>query len=451
DNDFWNNQISFNEVLVPYWKNNNLFEFNIIPSELRKFVYEIEKEKSKIKDILTNGRGVEIGKKGRMIICPKCKNAQPPIHSKKRSKKCSNCPNTLDKHIIEEKIIFKTEKEVKNDVKYKKVFLGEHIHRFYSKNPFYIQIGTPGINYKNESIYSGPKILLAKTGHGINAFIDEQDNYTLQVVYIFKVRLEKLKTISEWSVLGILNSAIIHTYYYAKYGDINRKIFPHLIQSNILNLPFPKLNGSNDTFLKNIAIISEDLQKKYRIYMDLKNITLEFYEKITEKKEISLLSLLKINNINKESLKGLLDFLDKNIALRSNIDFNIIENKFLIIGYYFENKYIQLIRIPINSQSYLLLIYILLKKQKRIFKFKNKSTRIIFTEKIKVPKIRDQILSLFKKELIKTLQVKESNQISELLTIFSDIIFSELQLNNLILKSYEINDSSLLKSLIYPY
>ncbi|MHA1983738.1 MAG: Eco57I restriction-modification methylase domain-containing protein [Candidatus Hodarchaeales archaeon] len=451
DNNFWNNQISFNELLIPYWKNNNLFEFNILSGELKEFVQNIESRELKIKDIMTNGRGVEIGKKGRIIICPKCKNAQPPLHPKMKLKKCPNCLNTLDKTIAEKKIIFKNEKDVAHNIKYKKLFLGEHIQRFYSKNPAYIRVDAAGINYKKEKMYSGPKLLLAKTGHGINAYIDENDTYTLQVVYIFKIRNEISKNLSEWSILGILNSAIIHTYYYAKYGDINRKTYPHLIQSTILNLPIPKLTKENENILENIAKISEDLQKKYGLLSEINNIRDIFHESLKEKTEISLLSLLTDHAFDAETINAFVNFLDENRNIHSNIDFDLDKNQFLVIGHYFENKFLELNRIQINSQNYLLLIYMLLKNQKNKFTRNNKSIYIILNEKIKVSNFDRKTKSIYEKKLAETLKKYNLNEIAGLLEIFSKLIPLELQLNELVLSSYGIKGSTLFSSMIYPY
>jgi len=97
------------------------------------------------------------------------------------------------------------------------------------------------------------------------------------------------------------------------------------------------------------------------------------------------------------------------------------------------------------------MIYVLLKSQKERFKLKNKSVKGILQEKIKIPSFDKKTMLLYEKEISKTLKMNKLNQLEDYLTIFSEIIFNEIQLNEYVLKSYGINDSKMLKSLIYPY
>jgi hypothetical protein len=105
DEKFWESQISFNELLTSYWFNNKNFEFNLLQGNVKQLVDLIEHKKIRLYDIVLNGRGVEIGKKGVVIICPNCKISQPPLHSRKETKKCQKCTEVLNQNLNGREII----------------------------------------------------------------------------------------------------------------------------------------------------------------------------------------------------------------------------------------------------------------------------------------------------------------------------------------------------------
>jgi hypothetical protein len=41
------------------------------------------------------------------------------------------------------------------------------------------------VDYKNNQLYQGDKILIRKTGEGINATFDNQNYYVIQVIYTY--------------------------------------------------------------------------------------------------------------------------------------------------------------------------------------------------------------------------------------------------------------------------
>lgn len=65
-----------------------------------------------------------------------------------------------------------------------RIIVGEDIFRYRTRCKSYIQLGLNGINYKDNKLYEGNKILIRKTGVGITAGIDYNNCMTNQVVYI---------------------------------------------------------------------------------------------------------------------------------------------------------------------------------------------------------------------------------------------------------------------------
>lgn len=117
--------------------------------------------------------------------------------------------------------------------------VGEDMDRYTILGERWLQLGVEGVDYKDPSLYTGDKILIRKTGRGIRATIDRNNRYVIQVIYILK---PKSRRISLPFILGILNSRLMQLYYHAKFGEQQKKVFPHLRQESLLLLPIRKVN-----------------------------------------------------------------------------------------------------------------------------------------------------------------------------------------------------------------
>lgn len=122
----------------------------------------------------------------------------------------------------------------------KKFLRGEDIDRYQIKSSVYIDTSFDEINYKDDSLYKDTKILIRKTGNGIKAVIDEEYRYVIQTIYIFKTK--KTSKLNERYILGCLNSKLMGFYYSYTFGEKDRKVFPHLTQKKVLNLPIMNIN-----------------------------------------------------------------------------------------------------------------------------------------------------------------------------------------------------------------
>ncbi|MHA1226378.1 MAG: Eco57I restriction-modification methylase domain-containing protein, partial [Candidatus Hodarchaeales archaeon] len=230
---FTNDSFEYNTVKQSQFVRNTAYDFNIWEVGHEKIIQKIERENVRpLENFVTNARGVELNRKGRVIQCLECGWWNPPPKSEKTccNPECSSIVrNTNPTHHI-----------VSLEPREKSVpFLtGSHVNRYFLKPFYYIELGLAGVNYKDKSLYYGPKLLLRKTGHGIQTAIDYDNCWTSQVVYIFKLRDES--PISLESIMGILNSKLMYYYYYRKHADPNTKDFPHFTQRKFLRLPIKK-------------------------------------------------------------------------------------------------------------------------------------------------------------------------------------------------------------------
>jgi len=217
--------------------------------------------KYKFGDFLRNGRGIEIGKKGLVTVCPECESNKPMPKKYKSSFRCEQCGHFFDPVNHSRNIIVKSS-DRKADLEYHPLVTGAQIKKYSISNPFtyYIETGVKGIKYK-PYLLKAPKILIRKTGKGINAVVDTSGFFTVQVVYVlffpgFKHVYEGL---SLDYLCALLNSSFMTDYYFSTFSDPNKTRFPHLIQRNLLDLPIPV---SPPELIAKIDLLSKKLGKK---------------------------------------------------------------------------------------------------------------------------------------------------------------------------------------------
>jgi len=171
----------------------DLYLFSIFSDKgSESIVKKIDESSVPLGDLVFNGRGVEIGKTSSLITKEKTNETSVPF------------------------------------------LVGEDIDKYKLKSDKYLVLGGKDVDYKDPSLYAGPKILIRKTGKGIRAVLDKEGHYVIQVIYIFK---KKDPRIEEAYIVGVLNSHLMNFYYFSVFGEKDRKTFPHLTQGKILKLP----------------------------------------------------------------------------------------------------------------------------------------------------------------------------------------------------------------------
>jgi type I restriction-modification system DNA methylase subunit len=197
---------------------NEGFVFSIFSTEQsERILRKIKNDSINFGEIVNNARGVEIGK---------------------------------DNEIVSDRKI---------DANYVKFLIGEDIDRYGIISNHYIRLNKSGIDYKEPDLYVGPKILIRKTGLGIRAVLDLDAHYVIQVIYIFKT---KRKDFDERYLLAILNSKLMQFYYFSVFGQRDRKIFPHLTQGKVLQLPIKVISKSQQQSLIDLADKMLSLNKR---------------------------------------------------------------------------------------------------------------------------------------------------------------------------------------------
>lgn len=306
-----NPEIDENKSMVSFFKRiqssfieNHFKRLDIFTSTAEKVLLDAMKEGDHwdLKALVDNSRGVEINKKGKVIQCPTCNIWQPPPkwqiekYSGLRFTDCNVCGNRIifEKLRNRDRIIIDAfpddKKELEKMMKsapYDYILLGEHVHRYFLSGHAVIKLDYRGLKYKSEDIYKQKKIVVRKTSKKINACIDYDSQYTIQVVYQFSLNdsYRQYEFLLEY-ILGILNSAPMDFFYRKTHQYAYRKSFPHHLQTNILSLPIPKIDLENRK------------SQQYNIYL---KIILDVF----------IITLLTESSKNANISDGLLDNIDK--------------------------------------------------------------------------------------------------------------------------------------------
>lgn len=289
-------------------------EFNIWIREQDVPIIERMESKKLNWDIVTwSGRGVELSKNGYALRCPYCKTWNTMPRKNKdgtyRRKRCSFCEREFGAEDTEQPV-----KIIKDlpEANWRRVIIGENLHRYkivayryidtkYSAvllecpncGRWYEPVRKPpallctacgaeysakevrkqrrvGINYKDDSYYEPPKLVIRKTGRGIYATIDETDTMTVQTVFIFKLRNDRPQEyvpISLYYILGIINSRLMLYYYYKRTAEIEWRSYPYMTQDVIKTLPvyWPDFSDARERQLHDaIAALVQQVVKAQR-------------------------------------------------------------------------------------------------------------------------------------------------------------------------------------------
>lgn len=261
-----------------------VFDIDAHASE-ESLLKKIEMGSIKWEKLFRFGRGVEISKSGKVVMCPCCGVAQG--YSKKQfsegKKICTKCDSEIP---ISGEI---TQSIVSHEWQpgYKKIYVGENLHRYEVNGYCYVRLNVHGINYKEEKLYEPPKILVRKTGLGINACVDYESTYITQTVYSCNYIDSECSIPLEY-FLGVLNSRVVYYYYLKKYGENEWKSHPYFTKDILFSLPIPCVNSENAKTCELIAEQVKSMQGEYNRRKDLaiERLVFELYKLNNEEKEL---------------------------------------------------------------------------------------------------------------------------------------------------------------------
>ncbi|WP_270815241.1 N-6 DNA methylase [Hungatella effluvii] len=236
------------------------FSFDVDTRQTEEeLLYKIKRERIIWSNIFHFGRGVEISKKGELVFCPQCGMAQTFTGKQKESgkKKCKWCAEDIELTDLDvHKIIRSTPVEG-----YQKIYVGENVQRYGLRGEKYIKLNVEGINYKEPELYTSPKILIRKTGLGINACIDDSGAYISQTVYTCFYK-QYLDLPLEY-YLGILNSRVMFYYYLKIYGENEWKSHPYITKDILFSLPVKSPDSAKEALCRQIAELARQLNMSY--------------------------------------------------------------------------------------------------------------------------------------------------------------------------------------------
>lgn len=243
-----------NSVLQSHFLNNDRFQFDIQIKASENVIQKINRcESHKLEHYLEGSRGVELSKTGKIIQCPFCFNYLP-LPSRNNETYCVHCRSIIPEYdlINSQRIIISTKKQETN----KPIIVGENVHRYSVIQDRFIDTQYSGINYKSEKTFSGPKILIRKTGIGVSAALDYSDSLCNQVVYSYKTKDNCPYPLELF--LAILNSRLAFYYFTGNSGETAWRSHPYLTQKEINCFPIPALEGiSKEELLMLVSKVQE--------------------------------------------------------------------------------------------------------------------------------------------------------------------------------------------------
>jgi Eco57I restriction-modification methylase/TaqI-like C-terminal specificity domain len=201
-------------------------------------------------DICVDYRGVEFSQTGLVVACRKCNTLSPPPRRRKGTYADKDCPNCGAHLVVAEDTMRQIVADCPKDfARPQRLLRGEDVNRYRATSELWVDAAAPGINFKDMTIYSPPKLLVRKTGLGIYAALDNTDAIVPQAIYIFRRKAEPSPYSLEF-VLGIINSRLALYYYLKLTGESEWKSFPYITQKVLKQMPLPAVDWTSTRDVK---------------------------------------------------------------------------------------------------------------------------------------------------------------------------------------------------------
>lgn len=181
---------------------------------------------------VSSGRGVEIGKKGSVLRCTNCKSHRPM--PKQRDVRCIKCGEKFD--LVEYQAIVTALPP--DGSPWQPLIVGEDVKRFSATPSRWIRTDLQGLNYKSPTVFAQDKLLVRKTGLGINAAVDTSGSMTTQVVFHYLAN-KKAPPFFLAYLEGMLSSRAMLGIHLMRSGESEWRSHPYLTPSLIGRLPIP--------------------------------------------------------------------------------------------------------------------------------------------------------------------------------------------------------------------
>ena len=213
-------------------------------------------------ELTDSGRGEEINKSGLLWRCPSCLHLTVPGVKSKGSfkpKPCESCGLTLTTDTVQLRHIL-VPKPAANTAPW---IDGDAINRRYGKVQPAAHIDlSASWAFKAQSLYTAPKILVRKTGVGINATYDDTGAYFPQTIFFYRLKPDEVERgIDHRFVLGTLLSRTMVYRWFKRSGDVDvAKAFSYLTHSRLRTFPIPHVDLKNPEDQQRHTDIVENVQ-----------------------------------------------------------------------------------------------------------------------------------------------------------------------------------------------
>ena len=224
------------------------------------------------------GRGVEIGKHGKMLLCDQCcKYRAAPRKGLESVTLCRNCGAIFPVGSRIHRIV--RHRELGQEPAWNPIIVGEDVDRYRCEPSREVLVDLPGIRYKDHSMMQKPKLLVRKTGVGLRAAVDRSGSLTIQTVYHFIPKDELPDLVLDY-MAGILNSKAMLAFHLRWSGENEWRSHPYITPSTIKTLPVPTPFDEGDTLTDRameIALLARRRSNGEQIEEQIESLVQDLY------------------------------------------------------------------------------------------------------------------------------------------------------------------------------
>ena len=193
------------------------------------------------------GRGVEMGKGGQLLRCEQCGGHLPPPKTQRES--CPLCGAATAWTAVEA-VRFDRPRDSRSWVP---LIVGEDVCRYAVRPSRWLRLGLPGLNYKPAETYRQPKLLVRKTGLGLQAAVDRSGSHTTQVVYHYLPTADAPAFALDY-LQGVLCSRVLLAYHLKRSGETEWRSHPYVTPKVLATLPIPRPRPGTDQWAQAAAV-----------------------------------------------------------------------------------------------------------------------------------------------------------------------------------------------------
>ena len=288
---------SSHEVLQTRFTKDEAYEISVqMRVDEEELFDKITHECIKWEDHFDYSRGVEVPKSGRVVECSNCNQLQgfKTKQEEKGMKTCISCPETvlLNKQSIRT-IVHESWRPGTTPI-----IIGEGLHRYRISNERFIENGLETIKYKSSETYQTEKLLIRKTGLGINASLDSAHRQIIQAIHSIRQKKDIEMPIPLSYLSALVNSRVVFYTALKRWGESEWRSHPYVTKEKIFALPIKPFVG-DERDLK-ICSLAQQLNSNYTRQADieLEQLVMEKYNLMEAEKRAVIQAINETQNLD---------------------------------------------------------------------------------------------------------------------------------------------------------